>query len=31
MVMEKKGCIDPKKGLQYECSLSYKRFEYEKV
>ena len=20
MVMEKKGCIDPKKGLQYECS-----------
>ena len=31
MVMEKKGCIDPKKGLQYEGSLSCKRFEYEKV
>ena len=29
MVMEKKGCIDPQKGLQY--SLSCKRFEYEKV
>ena len=30
MVMEKKGCIDPQKGLQYECSLSCKRFESEK-